>query len=125
MQVQHPLAGDGDGVAPSNVDVDGETVPVNEEGVFELPDRREGWLRRFADAYDADPDDLVHSADADAESESAEAEVEPPFDPSEFNVDELEERLADSDLTDEELDALAAVEDRKTGLDAIDAARED
>ncbi|WP_435175643.1 hypothetical protein [Halorussus sp. AFM4] len=119
MQVEHPLAGDGDGVPPGKVDVNGEAISVDEEGVFELPDDQSGWLQRFADAYDVDPETLIPSDDA----------VEPPFDPSEFNVDELEERLEGADLTVDELDALADAEadgkNRETALDAISDAKEE
>lgn len=40
-----------------------------------------------------------------------EEEVEPPFDPSEYTNDELEDELADRDLSDAELDALLTAEE--------------
>jgi len=123
MKVDHPLAGDGDGVAPSNVDVDGDTVAVDEDGVFEVPEERAGWLHRFAEAYDETPDALVREEDGPPD------EAEAPFDPCDLTVDELTSALEDDDLDSDDLDALAAAEadgkDRDTALDAIDAHREE
>ena len=55
------------------------------------------------------------------------AAAEPPFDPSELTVDELEAELADGEFTDHDLDVLATAEqdgkERDTALDAIEAAR--
>jgi len=125
MQVEHPLAGDGDGRPPSNVDVDGDSVAVDDNGRFEIPEERSGWLRRFAEGYDVEPDALVYEADGPPD------DVEAPFDPSDLTVDELKSELEDApvELSDEDLDALAAAEaageDRDTALDAIDAQREE
>lgn len=62
-RIQHPRALEGDppGVA---IDVDGEHVAPDEEGVYELPEDAEGWLERFAAANDADAEELVVEADS-------------------------------------------------------------
>jgi hypothetical protein len=62
MRVEHPLAGDGTGVPPATVDVNGDTVPVDDD-TFEVPDGARGWLQQFAGAYDVDPDDIVYKED--------------------------------------------------------------
>jgi len=56
MRLKHPRASEGAGVAPAAVDVRGDTRAVDEDGVFEGGD--EAWLQRFADRYDADPENL-------------------------------------------------------------------
>jgi len=118
MQVTHPLAGDGDGRPPAAVDVDGTTVPVDDDGVFEVPDGGASWLQRFAAAHDEPPEELVREEDGPPDTDA-------PFDPSEFTVEELEAELADSDYSDAELAALADAEERKTGREVIADARED
>lgn len=62
MQVEHPYAGEGDGVPPAQVDVDGDARAV-EDGTFEVHEDERGWLRDFAERYDADPDDLLLEED--------------------------------------------------------------
>ncbi|WP_256394112.1 hypothetical protein [Natronoarchaeum rubrum] len=59
MRVEHPRAGDGPGTPPAAVGVNGEAVPVDEDGTFAVPDDAHSWLGRFAAAYDASVDDLV------------------------------------------------------------------
>lgn len=57
------------------------------------------------------------------------AATEPPFDPSEYTVDEIEAELAEGEFSSAELDALAEAEadgkDRETALEAIEDASED
>jgi hypothetical protein len=123
MRVEHPLASDGDGRPPANVDVDGTTVAVADDGTFELPDGGESWLQRFAAAYDETPDALVREEDGPPD------DVEAPFDPCDLTVDELESKLDEEDFSDEELAALldseASYKQRETALEAIDAQREE
>jgi len=64
MQVQHPRA-DGETFRPIAVDVAGERVVTNSDGIFEVPDDARGWLERFARAYDADPDALIQEQTCD------------------------------------------------------------
>lgn len=56
MRLEHPLAGDGDGVAPSAVDVNGESVAVGDDGTFEAP---QAWAARFAAAYDVEVEEIA------------------------------------------------------------------
>lgn len=77
MKIEHPRAGDADGVAPSVVDVDGEHVEVSEDGTFEIDEDQRGWLSRFASSHGHDPDDLVFEEDGppdEAEAEDSEAD---------------------------------------------------
>lgn len=64
MQVEHPNAGDGPGVPPAAVDVNGESVPVD-DGVFEIGAGQEAWLRTFAKRYGVDPDSIVRDGAVD------------------------------------------------------------
>lgn len=57
MEVEHPRAVSDAGPLPAAVDVDGETVPVDEHGFFEVPDGTDGWLQRFAAAHGVEYDD--------------------------------------------------------------------
>lgn len=64
MEVSHPRADDDDvGPPPSFVDVNGERVPVADDGTFEIDD--EYWLDDFAAAHDCSAEDLVVDEDAD------------------------------------------------------------
>ncbi|WP_435065884.1 hypothetical protein [Halobaculum sp. EA56] len=113
--VEHPRAGDGPGVPPAVVDVNGEHRTVDEDGRFEVDD--EAWLRGFADRHGVDSSELVHEEDGPPNANA-------PFDPSEFTVDELRDEVDDVDDPDA-LEALRAHEqhqkDRETAVDAIDA----
>lgn len=65
-----------------------------------------------------------------AETDSEDGTAEPPIDPAEQNLDELEEALKEGDFTDEELDAIRAAEEaddspRSGATDLIEAAREE
>lgn len=84
MIVQHPRAGDGPGVPPARVDVNGTNRPVSDDGTFEVDS--EAWLRRFAERHDVSPAELICDSE---ETPDATA----PFDPSEFTVDELREEV--------------------------------
>jgi len=130
MEVTHPYAGEGDGVPPAQVDVDGESVTVDGDGTFEVDS--ESWLQRFADRHDVDPTTLVDGQDAsgdNADGVGDETVADPPLDPAEFSVDSLRDALQDADYDAAELDAVAEAEaagkDRKTAHEAIDAAREE
>jgi len=69
MRVEHPRAGDGPGVAPATVDVDSESVPV-EDGIFEVDN--EGWLRRFAERHGTTPENIVYEEDGPPDGSSEE-----------------------------------------------------
>ena len=111
---QHP-----DGV----LEFEGGTAAVDDESVARVIDDTypnieyvDGDAGAGADATfgdDQEDDDVV---------------AEPPFDPTEKTVGELEELLDEGDYSAAELDAIAAAEeageDRSTAQDAIDAARE-
>jgi len=74
-------------------------------------------------------EDLLMSQWALVAVDEAGDEPAPPFDPADCTVDDLRDRLDETDYTAEELDALAAAEadgkNRETAHDAIDNARED
>lgn len=85
----------------------------------------------YAGAVDDDSDESVaddSSADEAGEADDSDAETvaEPPLNPSEFSVDELEDALADGDYTVRELEVIGDAEEadknRTTALDAIDGA---
>jgi hypothetical protein len=57
MKIKHPRAGDGPGVPPARVDVNGESRVVDDDGTFEADG--EAWLRRFAARHDVDPGDIL------------------------------------------------------------------
>lgn len=113
---QHP-----DGV----LTFEGGTAAVDEESVARVIDDTYPNIK-YVDGADAGAD----SDDADSEPEQEDDDVvaEPPFDPTEKTVGELEELLEEGDYSAAELDAIAAAEeageDRSTAHDAIDAARE-
>ena len=129
MKVKHPLAGEGDGVPSSAVDVNGENVPVDDDGTFDVGGHG-AWVSRFADAHDVDREDILvddsttDQGDEDSET-SAFEEVDPPFDPGEYTVDELDAHLKEiaDDLGEKEAAALYEAEedgkDRDTALDTI------
>ena len=135
MQVKHPQAGDGDGVPPAKVDVNGEKVPVDEDGTFEVDS--ESWLQRFANGYDTDLDDLLVDEDDSSNDEDTEANEASDsddglsFDPGDHKVDEVEAHVEQIDGSDivAELEAIRAAEadgkDRSTALDAIDSRLDD
>lgn len=69
MRIAHPRTLSEDaGPPPANVDVRGETISVDDDGVFETDDR--AWLESFASRYDAGPEDLI--VDGAASSDDAE-----------------------------------------------------
>ena len=93
----------------------GESDPIEPGDVFEPTDAE---LAAFDDLLEpVDEDDVVRPAD------------EPPFDPSEYTVSEIEERLEEGDFDEPELLALDSAEaedkDRETALDAIVQAEEE
>lgn len=57
MLIRHPRSLDGDppGIA---IDVRGETVLPDEAGHYDIGHRGR-WLKRYADSYDVDPEDLI------------------------------------------------------------------
>lgn len=59
MRVEHPIARQDTGVVDDYVDVNGEPVPVDDDGTFEIPDGARGWLEQWADGYGFDADDLL------------------------------------------------------------------
>lgn len=119
MRVTHPRALDDDaGPPPAAVDVRGRTVPLGDDDAFETDD--EAWVRRFANRYDVDPEDIVPDwGDADDDA------IGSPFDPGEYTVPELEDELVDEDYGGSELHALAAEEqrgkNRETAIEAIES----
>lgn len=122
MQVRHPLAGEGDGVPPARVDVNGTHVPV-EDGTFAVDD--ESWLQRFADAHDTTPEALVREEDDDPDDDTLS------WDPSNHTVDEVREYVESIDGDDivATLESYRAAEangkDRTTALEAIDSRLDD
>jgi hypothetical protein len=123
--------------------------------VLDVPERAlQGWPRRLerveeaesGSSGDAEPDATDGSSDGDgadeADSESDEDEAdeepesedesegvaEPPFNPSELTVPEIEDELDAGDFSDAELAALYSAEaeagERTTALEAIDDALE-
>ena len=111
---QHP-----DGV----LEFEGGTAAVDDESVARVID----------DTYpniECVDGDAGAGADATSGDDQEDDDVvaEPPFDPTEKTVGELEELLDEGDYSAAELDAIAAAEeageDRSTAQDAIDAARE-
>lgn len=89
----------------------------------------------YADDADAEAaaagemaDDTVGAARAEnAEPERAAASTQPPFDPGEYNVGELESHLADNEFSEGELSALVEAEragkGRTTAVEAFEDAR--
>jgi len=130
MQVQHPRGTDVDArSAPSKVSIPGHgNIPVDEDGY--LAELEEGAAEHamsvLADAYDVE-----YGADGAIVSEEDDPpdEVEAPFDPSDHTVAELSDELADADLSDAELAAIADAEragdDRTGALDAIESEQEE
>lgn len=134
MRVRHP-----DAVHGESVVVDGDDYRVDDEtGIFEIPDDAERWLDRWCNANGYERQDVVLSdedgggsdgSDADAdepEPGTPEAVVDPPFDPVEYTVPELEDALDEGDFDEPELLAIYSAEreadDRTTAVAAIDAA---
>lgn len=72
MRVHHPVALADEGVVDATVDVNGASVPVADDGTFDVPDDATGWLDRWADGYGHDADELL----ADAVSETDTCQVE-------------------------------------------------
>ena len=105
---QHP-----DGV----LTFEGGTAAVDDESVARVIDNTYPNIEYVGDDAGSEPD-----------QEDDDVVAEPPFDPTEKTVGELEELLEEDDYSAAELDAIAAAEqageDRSTALDAIDAARE-
>lgn len=66
MRVEHPRAGDGPGVPPAAVDVNGEHVPVADDGTFAVDD--EAWLQRFAASHGSDAGALKTGDNAGTET---------------------------------------------------------
>ena len=55
MRLVHPVARRDEGVVDDAVYVDGEAVPVDDDGTFEAP---ESWAQTFAARYDTTLDEL-------------------------------------------------------------------
>lgn len=109
---QHP-----DGV----LTFEGGTAAVDDESVARVIDDTYPNI----EYVDGDAGDGADSGD---DQEDDDVVAEPPFDPTEKTVGELEELLEEGDYSAAELDAIDAAEqageDRSTARDAIDAARE-
>jgi hypothetical protein len=109
---QHP-----DGV----LEFEGGTAAVDDESVARVIDDTYPNIE-YVDG------DAGAGADATSGDDQEDDDVvaEPPFDPTEKTVGELEELLDEGDYSAAELDAIAAAEeageDRSTAQDAIDAA---
>lgn len=127
MQVQHPRATPVDGRSPpSQVSIPGHgNVTVDEDGYLDVEEAAaERAMTLLADAYDVeytDDGDVVFEEDGPPDDD-----VEPPFDPSDYTIDELEAELAERELSDDERSALLKAEregDGRTGaVDAIEEA---
>ncbi|AFH22025.1 hypothetical protein OSG_eHP14_00225 [environmental Halophage eHP-14] len=63
MRIRHPRD-DGDGGPGVAIDVDGEIVTPDDDGIYTIGDA-DSWLRRYAAANDCEPDDLLVSATCD------------------------------------------------------------
>lgn len=96
----------------------GDRVEVSAAKAAYLCDER-GDFERVGDEPGPEAED-----DGDGDGDGA----EPPLDPGEYTIAELEEALAEGDYSGDELTAItaaeAAGEDRKGAHDTIDAARE-
>jgi hypothetical protein len=68
MKIRHPRD------APVAIDVDGETVTPDDDGHYNIGDRR-GWLDRYAAANDCDPDDLIVDATPTCDTIKTDGEV--------------------------------------------------
>lgn len=55
MRLVHPSALGEDGVADDYVDVNGDLVPIDDDGTFDAP---AGWAEAFAARYDRDLEEL-------------------------------------------------------------------
>jgi hypothetical protein len=112
---QHP-----DGV----LTFEGGTAAVDDESVARVIDDTYPNI----EYVDGDAGDTTDGADSGDDQEDDDVVAEPPFDPTEKTVGELEELLEEGDYSAAELDAIDAAEqageDRSTARDAIDAARE-
>lgn len=117
------------GVHAYNDHANGRVIEPGEE----LPD---DIAERVAEShpYDVeaiDEDETDAEADTADESEGSVSwdESDAPFDPGEYSVADLEDRLAEENFSTAELSALAGVEQaggkRKTALEAIDAELDD
>jgi hypothetical protein len=111
--------------------VRGGRVAVRDVGAFEVGDTAEvdGSTAAYLCEERGDferVDDTAETIEADAEAD--EAVAEPPVNPAEHTIDDLEAALAEGDYSDAELDAIAdaeaAGEDRTGAHDVIDDARE-
>jgi len=112
---QHP-----DGV----LEFEGGTAAVDDESVARVIDDTYPNIEDKA----LDLEAALADATSGDDQEDDDVVAEPPFDPTEKTVGELEELLDEGDYSAAELDAIAAAEeageDRSTAQDAIDAARE-
>lgn len=107
----------------------GEVVELDEH----VADPQPQFVEVSADATDGDSDTSVDEADSDEtaddeDSSGSDGADEPPLNPDDFAVPELEDALEDGDYSGEELDAIEAAEradgsPRSTALDAIAAQR--
>ena len=110
----------------------GETVlsPGDEVELDEVPGEFGEKFEKVENAAQSDSDseeDDSPSEDEESEesgNEAAQNEVEAPFDPSDFNVDQLAAEIEGQDLTEEQLQALFEAEEdgegRTTALDTIE-----
>jgi len=64
MRIRHPRDS-GDGGPGIAIDVNGETVLPDEDGVYDIGGSR-GWLESYAAAHDCDPDELLVPDTCDA-----------------------------------------------------------
>lgn len=85
----------------------GETFDAAESVVADFPRS----LERAADAADGtDPDETDGDSEPETGGSGGEDGAAPPFSPGEFTVAELDARIADSDHTEDEREALADAE---------------
>lgn len=57
VRVVHPRTLE-DKLPPAYVDVDGESVPTDVDGAFDVPIEAAGWIRELAETYGVDPEAL-------------------------------------------------------------------
>jgi len=112
MRVVHPIARREAGVVDDYVDVRGRSVPVDDDGTFEVPDDARSWLERWAAGYGVNPEGVI----VDEPSVWAESLADEHW---QTVVSEVE-----SGEVDDLLDDLEAVDDRDSVQQAIADRRE-
>jgi hypothetical protein len=104
----------------------GETFHIGDQA--DVSEAQAAYLCEERGDFERVGDEPGPGAEGDADEDSVELVAEPPINPADHTIAELEEALADGEYSDAELDAIAdaeAASDDRTGAhDAINAARE-